>query len=107
MAQGGSHARQKFARAEGFGDVVIGPQFEKQHLIGNVAGSAEYNDRKCRRLSFDFFAEFATGKFRQAKVKNDYCRRHGVKTLQRRLSVILDFYTVTLGLEQVPQNLLY
>src|SRR5260221_5120354 len=43
-AEHGANAREKLARAERLGDVVVGAQLEAHHAVGFVASSGEHDD---------------------------------------------------------------
>src|SRR5580698_403146 len=43
-ANGGLHARGELARAEGLGHVVVGAEFQKQHLVGDLGNRAQHDD---------------------------------------------------------------
>jgi hypothetical protein len=45
-AQHRRHARQQFAVAEGFGQIVVGPDFEADDAVNLLAARREHDDRR-------------------------------------------------------------
>src|SRR5580658_3780560 len=71
------HARNEFARAERFGDVIVGAELEAHDAIGFFALGGENQNRYAVERDFlaDFLADFQAGKFRQHQVEHQEIRR--------------------------------
>src|SRR5262249_23554538 len=106
VAQRCTQSCQQFARAEGFGDVVVRAQFEQKHFVGDITGGAEHNDRKRGRLGLNFFAQVSSRELGQAQIENNGRRRRSLKAFQRRLSVGAHFHREAFGFEQTFQRFL-
>src|SRR5579871_4213811 len=106
MPQGGAHAGQQLARAERLGHVIVGPEFEQENLVGNIAGGAEHEDGQAWRLRLDLFAKVTSRKLRQTQVEDDDGGLRNQKAFQRRLSIPLNFDCVTFRLKQALERFL-
>ncbi len=80
------HARDEFLRAERFGDVVIGAQFEAAHAIGLFAARRQHHDRRagCPRFLAHGLAHEQAVHARQHQIEQheiggrfDQSRHHG------------------------------
>src|SRR4029079_238154 len=77
---GSLNSRHQFARAEWFGDVVIGSQFKQENFVDDFSDCAQDNHPGFHRDRPYGLAEFSAGNLRKDQVKN-HCNR-SVRTEQ-------------------------
>ena len=109
-AQQRFHARDQLARAERFGDVIIGAELESDHAIGFFALRRENQNGQAIQADVlaNFLADFQAGKFRQHQIKNQKIGRRfanlrqagGAVAAGRHLIAVL-FQVVTHQLDNV------
>src|SRR5439155_184932 len=77
------------------------------HLVGNVTGGAQNDDRNGRRLLLDFAANIPAGHRWQPQIEHNGGRPRGPKRVQSGFSVRTDFHGESLRLEQTLQRFLH
>ena len=85
-AQDDVHPRDKFARAERLGDIIVAADLQAQHAIDLVVACGEKKDRNVRGLS-DFAADVQAVEFRHADIQNDKVRSVAGKAGQGFLAI--------------------
>ncbi|CAM2160327.1 hypothetical protein PT2222_70310 [Paraburkholderia tropica] len=81
--QGGTDAREQFAQIEGLGDVVVGAEFEADHLVGGLDERGQHDD-----------ARTARGAQTAAQLQPVHARQHHVE--QHQLDALLREHRETL-----------
>src|SRR5271155_995465 len=62
--------RQKFARTEGLGHIVVRSSFEQQDLVGYLSNGTENDDRHIDRPGLNLLTDRAAGETGQHQVEN-------------------------------------
>ena len=97
----------EFARAEGFGDVVIGSELEEEDFVGNFSDGAEDDDRSLAGLGFEFLTQFAAGDMGEDQVENDGEGPFAAKQFERGMAIRSHDGGVTFLSEDATENALH
>ena len=81
-AQHGADARQQLARAEGLHQVIVGADFEQQHLVDFIAQRAQHDDGRVDMGRAQLFADLHAAHAGQAQI-----HQHQVGLEQQRFLV--------------------
>ena len=103
-AQDGAHARQELGDRKRLGDVIVGAEFEPEHLVGLRRARRQHDDRRGVRARAQLAADVEAVLLRQHDVENHEIGREAGGAGESLVAVRRRLHFVAFELEVVTQT---